>query len=49
MTIQQSINEEKLQAFLGKVVTDIAAAYSAPLVLMGDRLGFIRRWRLVAL
>jgi len=39
MIIQQSIDEEKLQAFLGKVVTDIAAAYSAPLVLMGDRLG----------
>ena len=39
MTIQQSIDEEKLQAFLGKVVTDLAAAYSAPLVLMGDRLG----------
>jgi SAM-dependent methyltransferase len=39
MAIQQSIDEEKLQAFLGKVVTDLAAAYSAPLVLMGDRLG----------
>ena len=33
------IDEEKLQAFLGKVVTDTAAAWSAPLVLVGDRLG----------
>ena len=39
MTIQQSIDEAKLEAFLGKVVTDTAAAFSAPLVLVGDRLG----------
>jgi len=39
MITQQSIDEEKLQAFLGKVVTDTAAAWSAPLVLVGDRLG----------
>lgn len=35
----QEINEAKLQAFLGQVVTDTAAAFSAPLVLLGDRLG----------
>jgi 2-polyprenyl-3-methyl-5-hydroxy-6-metoxy-1,4-benzoquinol methylase len=39
MTTQQTIDEAKLQAFLGKVVTDTAAAFSAPLVLVGDRLG----------
>ena len=39
MTIQQSIDEAKLQDFLGRVVTDTAAAWSAPLVLVGDRLG----------
>jgi len=33
------IDEAKLQAFLGQVVTDTAAAWSAPLVLVGDRLG----------
>jgi len=35
----KSIDEEKLQSFLGQVVTDTAAAWSAPLVLVGDRLG----------
>ena len=39
MTTQQSVDEAKLQAFLGQVVTDTAAAFSAPLVLVGDRLG----------
>src|SRR5215831_19166768 len=39
MITQSRVDEEKLQAFLGKVVSDTAAALSAPLVLMGDRLG----------
>ncbi len=39
MTTQLSIDEEKLQAFLGKVVTDLGGASSVPLILMGDRLG----------
>ena len=39
MTTQKSIDEAKFQAFLGKVVKDTAAAFSAPLVLVGDRLG----------
>jgi SAM-dependent methyltransferase len=39
MITQPSVDEARLQAFLGKVVTDTAAALSAPLVLMGDRLG----------
>jgi SAM-dependent methyltransferase len=34
-----ALDEAKLQAFMGKVVTDNAAAISAPLVLIGDRLG----------
>jgi SAM-dependent methyltransferase len=33
------VDEMKLQAFMGRVVTDAAAALSAPLVLVGDRLG----------
>jgi SAM-dependent methyltransferase len=36
---QPSVDEAKLQAFLDKVVADAAAALSAPLVLLGDRLG----------
>ena len=39
MTTQLSIDEAKLQAFLGQVVSDTAAAFSAPFVLLGDRLG----------
>ena len=35
----KEIDETKLQEFLGKVVTDTAAQFSAPLVLLGDRLG----------
>src|ERR1700754_2632945 len=34
-----SINEEKLNAFLGKAVGDLGAAYSAVLVLLGDEPG----------
>jgi len=35
-------NEAKLQEFLGKVVTDVGAAMSAVLVVMGDRLGLYK-------
>jgi SAM-dependent methyltransferase len=35
----KELDEKKLQDFLGRVVTDTAAAWSAPLVLVGDRLG----------
>jgi SAM-dependent methyltransferase len=35
-------NELKLQDFLGKVVTDVGAAMSAALVIIGDRLGLYR-------
>jgi SAM-dependent methyltransferase len=38
----QVLDEAKLHAFVGKVVTDAAAAWSAPLTLLGDRLGLYR-------
>ena len=37
-----SINEEKLNAFLGKAVGDLGAAFSAVLVLLGDELGLYK-------
>jgi SAM-dependent methyltransferase len=36
------VNESKLQDFLGKVVTDVGAAMSAALVIIGDKLGLYR-------
>ena len=37
-----TINEEKLNAFLGKVVGDVGATMSAALVVIGDRLGLYK-------
>ena len=37
-----SINEAKLNEFLGKAVADLGAAMSATLMLVGDRLGLYR-------
>jgi SAM-dependent methyltransferase len=37
-----AINEDKLMAFIGKVVTDWGALASAPLVVIGDQLGLYR-------
>ena len=37
-----AINEERLNAFLGKAVGDLGAAISAVLVLLGDELGLYR-------
>ena len=37
-----TINEAKLNEFLGKAVGDLGAAISATLMLVGDRLGFYR-------
>jgi hypothetical protein len=34
-----TINEAKLNEFLGKAVGDLGAAISATLILVGDRLG----------
>jgi SAM-dependent methyltransferase len=42
MSTAPVINEQKLEAFVGKVVTECAAALSVPLVVIGDRLGFYR-------
>src|SRR5690349_6008724 len=37
-----AINETKLNEFLGRAVTDLGAAVSATLVLVGDRLGLYK-------
>src|ERR1700722_821820 len=37
-----AINEAKLDEFLGKAIGDLGAAMSAPLMLVGDRLGFYK-------
>jgi len=37
-----SIDEQRLNAFLGKAVTDLGAAISAVLISIGDELGFYR-------
>ena len=42
MSATRVIDEEKLGAFVGQVVTECAAALSVPLVVIGDRLGFYR-------
>src|SRR5579871_1666444 len=42
MSTVRAIDEEKLGAFVGRVVTECAAALSVPLVVIGDRLGLYR-------
>jgi hypothetical protein len=37
--MSQSIDQSKLDAFLGQVVTDAGAAMASALVVLGDRLG----------
>ncbi len=37
-----AVNQEKLGAFLGKAVGDMGGAISAPLVLIGDKLGLYK-------
>jgi SAM-dependent methyltransferase len=37
-----SINPDKLNAFLGKAVSDLGAAISSTLMIVGDRLGFYK-------
>jgi hypothetical protein len=39
-----NIDEAKVEAFMGQAVTDMGAAISAPLFLIGERLGLTRRW-----
>ncbi len=37
-----TIDSQKMEAFLGKVVTDFGAAFSAPLCFIGDKLGLYK-------
>lgn len=37
-----SVDQAKLQAFMGKMIADLGAAMGAPLVIVGDKLGFYR-------
>ena len=37
-----AVNEERLNAFLGKAIGDLGAAVSAVLMLLGDELGLYR-------
>lgn len=41
-TTSTPIDEARLEAFMGRLVTDMGAAMSAPLVLLGDQLGLYR-------
>ena len=36
------IDETKLNAFMGKILSDLGGAFSAPLVRMGDKLGLYK-------
>ena len=36
-----SVDEEKLNAFLGKAIGDLGASMSAALILVGDELGLL--------
>jgi SAM-dependent methyltransferase len=38
----KTINEAKLQAFMGKVVEDLAATFSSAMVIIGDKLGLYK-------
>ena len=38
----KAINEAKLQAFMGKVVEDLAATFSSAMVIIGDKLGLYK-------
>ena len=40
------MNEEKLMTLLGKIVGDLGAAYSVPLVRLGEQLGLYAALRL---
>ena len=41
MAVPQQINEDRLNELLGKVVGDLGATMSAPLMVIGDRLGLV--------
>ena len=42
MSITQTVDESKLDEFMGRFVGDLGAAMSASLVVIGDRLGLYR-------
>jgi SAM-dependent methyltransferase len=42
MTVNTGVDQDKLDALLGKMVEDIGATISAPLMVIGDRLGLYR-------
>lgn len=41
-TLQPAVDPEKLQAFMGKLVGDMGAAWSGVMVLIGERLGLFK-------
>jgi len=41
--VRPAPDEQALDALLGRVVGDLGATMSAPLVVIGDRLGLLRR------
>ena len=41
-TMTAPINEERLNQLLGKAIVDFGAAFHAPLVIVGDRLGLYK-------
>ena len=44
MAATPTIDQAKLDAFMGQFVNDLGAAATAPLVVLGDKLGLYRRW-----
>jgi hypothetical protein len=42
MEVQEKIDQQKLEMFLGKAVSDFGSAVSAALVLIGDKLGLYK-------
>jgi SAM-dependent methyltransferase len=42
MVAEMTVDETKLDAFMGKMIGDIGAVASAPLVLLGDKLGLFK-------
>src|SRR3954453_18103966 len=42
MTTTPQIDESRLEAFMGRFVQDMGAAATAPLVLIGDKLGLYK-------
>src|SRR4051794_2206359 len=45
MTTASAIDEQRLEAFMGRFVADMGAAATAPLVLIGDKLGLYKAMR----